>query len=801
MATPESLRTGGTSTDFSLVLQTSTTAAAMASSEEVWVAVTGLGINKVLKAHPTASLHDVAIAVADATGLDMTATEIDLFVNGVLQSQQLLVGETKLDEHAVLRAEIASNSDLAVPELQVWRRQPTLPPHDSEAAKRFRRQELQTPTRPVTRLTLTHLEPLFHAFPSAQAGPLPRLKPKETDATFDIAWPFKHEVNGLLTLTPPNLLARATEFIKSRSLDRPSTSNEVRFEQAHESRRAWCQEQVETRRTPSNWSNPVADDLCWGIVEPVASADKIYEVDEVRVAVQTTFPVGASDGSIWSHRASRQTDPRLAHTAIRLSWIQRQLLPQIGHRWLWLDTNPCPRPAPDKTRRSALFEQLFAKTAEMTTALNVDVLWVQQATNHELVIVNLAPTHVDTRFDKTSPDRWHWRPDAVGVPVIGDDNEEDDLRPISAGERLYWWQHHVVESSRLLPFAPKSLFVKGHAGCSDRLLIFSSHLCVLDQMRYQPERFEDALDDVSRAVVAIASLYEPSKRVDNLMDNLTIELLNGLPGLSSLRYEFGVRGHADELFLNFAQRDGILQGFRAIRRLEFQRAASQDHRLGPLVWEIASLYIAPTLDLLAINYVPAQFDRRGAVIYLPSIARDVLASLAVSSVHGLAKMEAAKEAGTATQLELRRFEFCRTDAKWRERLVEKYGLSLRTLTKHSGKTVYPIANSHFAPDAACGVCASSPWKKCVVPYVDAVEQGWAREQSSRLEAMSALSAWIYWSPIKSKAPSDQVQHHVNKLKALYDKLDRNEADLEEAEDAEDANFRLLDDDSDALAWW
>ncbi|KAM0787152.1 hypothetical protein ACM66B_006403 [Microbotryomycetes sp. NB124-2] len=92
----------------------------------------------------------------------------------------------------------------------------------------------------------------------------------------------------------------------------------------------------------------------------------------------------------------------------------------------------------------------------MTDELDVDVLWVQQATNHELVIVNLAPTHVDSRFDKTSPGHWQWRPDDVGVPVLGD----DDLRPISPGERLYWWQHHVVETSRLLPFALKSLFVE-----------------------------------------------------------------------------------------------------------------------------------------------------------------------------------------------------------------------------------------------------------------------------------------------------------------------------------------------------
>lgn len=64
----------------------------------------------------------------------------------------------------------------------------------------------------------------------------------------------------------------------------------------------------------------------------------------------------------------------------------------------------------------------------------------------------------------------------------------------------------MLDTSRLLPYAPPSVFVRKHRGAFDRLLVFAPHPCTTDPFFYSTVTFETSTAIVKRCLRSIEAV-------------------------------------------------------------------------------------------------------------------------------------------------------------------------------------------------------------------------------------------------------------------------------------------------------
>lgn len=283
---------------------------------------------------------------------------------------------------------------------------------------------------------------------------------------------------------------------------------------------------------------------------------------------------------------------------------------------VWLDSNPCPRHAGEKTSRAPEFERIFPLSEELLDVLGPEIVWVQQETNHEMIVTRLAPTHVLHSSEIPGPD--NLLPDSLAQTLDSDwlwdfgragevaRSRSQLWRPIRRSEQALWFYYNVVDASRLLPFAPKSLFVRQHHGIKDRLFVFSPHICLVDQIRY-PSQFLAVVEETVRSAAAISSLFPPTETSSSAISEVGLVLAN--PGYeTALARQFGLTGLAGNVFLD-ARRNGdnVVKALTEVRKAEIRTQASFDAILGPALRELAVHICFDSNDVgLLVDYVPRQ---------------------------------------------------------------------------------------------------------------------------------------------------------------------------------------------------
>lgn len=161
-----------------------------------------------------------------------------------------------------------------------------------------------------------------------------------------------------------------------------------------------------------------------------------------------------------------------------------------------------------------------------------------------------------------------------------------------------WAFHNCVDLSTVLPTSPVAVFVRRHHGTErDRVLLFSGHICTLDQIAYSYSTFESTLRRAEAVIAVMAALSPLTSQSGMALDDIVRATAPGSEPGSKLRQRFSIQGSERQVLTKVASADGRLGQFKELRAEELRRGlAFRADQLSYVTLEYAAHHLLDSGD-------------------------------------------------------------------------------------------------------------------------------------------------------------------------------------------------------------